>query len=116
MVEGKTSRIGERSTQTIPGDTSYGKQDLPHRLSTPVIGGQKIDVEKFDGKINFDMWRREVIDVLIQIDLNIVLKIERKARSSLFALKFNRVLWDSRLLVGCCCKTICHAGKLAMTQ
>ncbi|KAH9682404.1 hypothetical protein KPL71_027339 [Citrus sinensis] len=70
MVEGKTSRIRERSTETISGDTSSGRRDLSNRYSTPVIGGQKIDVEKFDGKINFGMWRREVMDALIQIDLD----------------------------------------------
>ncbi|KAH9794681.1 hypothetical protein KPL71_004983 [Citrus sinensis] len=59
MVEGETSRIGEISTETISGDTSCGRRDLSNRYSTPVIEGQKIDVEKFDGKINFGMWRRE---------------------------------------------------------
>ncbi|KAH9714714.1 Integrase catalytic domain-containing protein [Citrus sinensis] len=77
MVEDETSRIGERSTETISGDTSGGRRDLSNRYSAPVIGGQKIDVEKFDGKINFGMWRREVIDALIQIDLDIVLKNKR---------------------------------------
>ncbi|KAH9792408.1 hypothetical protein KPL71_004103 [Citrus sinensis] len=70
MVEGETSRIGERSTETISGDTSGGRRDLSNRYSAPVIGGQKIDVEKFDGKINFGMWRRKVMDALIQIDLD----------------------------------------------
>ena len=37
------------------------------------IGGE-VPVEKFDGKINFGMWSREVMDALIQIDLDIVLK------------------------------------------
>ncbi|KAH9657232.1 retrovirus-related pol polyprotein from transposon TNT 1-94-like protein [Citrus sinensis] len=77
MVEGETSRIGERSTETISGDTSSGRRDLSNRYSVLVIGGQKIDVEKFDGKINFGMWRREVMDALIQIDLDIVLKNKR---------------------------------------
>ncbi|KAH9704495.1 retrovirus-related pol polyprotein from transposon TNT 1-94-like protein [Citrus sinensis] len=57
MVEGETFRIRERSTETISGDTSGGRRDLSNRYSAPVIGGQKIDVEKFDGKINFGMWR-----------------------------------------------------------
>ncbi|KAH9660217.1 hypothetical protein KPL70_024138 [Citrus sinensis] len=70
MVEGETSRIGERSTETISGDISSGRRDLSNRYSAPVIGGQKIDVEKFDRKINFGMWRREVMDALIQIDLD----------------------------------------------
>ncbi|KAK9229164.1 hypothetical protein WN944_022121 [Citrus x changshan-huyou] len=77
MVEGETSRIGERSTETISGDTSGGRRDLANRYSTPVIGGQKINVEKFDGKINFGIWRREVMDALIQIDLDVVLKNKR---------------------------------------
>ena len=77
MVECETSRIGERSTETILGDTSGGRRDLSNRYSTPVIGGQKINVEKFDGKINFGMWRCEVMDALIQIDLDVVLKNKR---------------------------------------
>ena len=40
----------------------------------------------------------------------------RKEHSSLSALKLSRVFWDSRVLVGCCCKTIGHAGKRAMTD
>ena len=74
MVEGETSRSGERSTQTIPKDTSGERRDLSHHILAPVIRGQKIDVEKFDGKINFGIWKREVIDSLIQINLDIVLK------------------------------------------
>ncbi|KAH9679174.1 CCHC-type domain-containing protein [Citrus sinensis] len=70
MIEGETSRIGERSTETISGDTSGGRRDLSNCYSAPVIGGQKIDIEKFDGKINFGMWRREVMDGLIQINLD----------------------------------------------
>ena len=42
--------------------------------SVPVIRGQKIDIENFDGKINFGMWRREVMDAPIQINLDVVLK------------------------------------------
>jgi len=61
MVEGETYRIGERSTQTILGDTTGGKRDLSHRQSAPVIGDQKINVENFDGKINFGIWRRRVM-------------------------------------------------------
>ncbi|KAH9699706.1 hypothetical protein KPL71_024470 [Citrus sinensis] len=53
MVEGETSRIRERSTETVSGDTSGGRRDLSNRYSAHVIGGQKIGVEKFDGKINF---------------------------------------------------------------
>ena len=74
MVECETSIIRERSTETILRDTSGERRDLSNRHSTHVIGGQKIDVEKFDGKINFGILRREVIDTLIQIDLDIVLK------------------------------------------
>ncbi|KAH9803321.1 hypothetical protein KPL71_001718 [Citrus sinensis] len=86
MVEGETSRIRERSTETISGDTSYGRRDLSNRYSAPVIGGQKIDVEKFDGKINFGMWRRGVMDALIQIDLDIVLKNKRHL--------YDEEIWD----------------------
>ncbi|KAH9794794.1 Integrase catalytic domain-containing protein [Citrus sinensis] len=64
MVEGETSRIGEKFTETISGDTSGGRRDLSNRYLAPVVGGQKIDVEKFDGKINFGMWRREIISYL----------------------------------------------------
>ncbi|KAK9181223.1 hypothetical protein WN944_024360 [Citrus x changshan-huyou] len=86
MVEGETSRIGERSTETISGDTSGGRRDLLNRYSAPVIRGQKIDVEKFDGKINFGMWRREVMDALIQIDLDVVLKNKRHL--------YDEEIWD----------------------
>ncbi|KAH9782763.1 retrovirus-related pol polyprotein from transposon TNT 1-94-like protein [Citrus sinensis] len=86
MVEGETSRIGERSTETISGDTSGGRRDLSNRYSAPVIGDQKIDVEKFDGKINFGMWRREVMDALIQIDLDVVLKNKRHL--------YDEEIWD----------------------
>ena len=77
MVEGETYRTGERSTQTILGDTTGGKRDLSHRQSAPVIGDQKIDVENFDGKINFGIWRRGVMDALIQINLDVFLKNKR---------------------------------------
>ncbi|KAH9699088.1 Integrase catalytic domain-containing protein [Citrus sinensis] len=86
MIEGETSRIGERSTETISGDTSGGRRDLSNRYSTPIIGGQKIDVEKFDGKINFGMWRREVMDALIQIDLDFVLKNKKHL--------YDEEIWD----------------------
>ncbi|KAH9685902.1 retrovirus-related pol polyprotein from transposon TNT 1-94-like protein [Citrus sinensis] len=86
MIEGETSRIRERTTETILGDTSGGRRDLSNRYSAPVIGGQKIDVEKFDGKINFGMWRREVVDALIQIDLDVVLKNKRHL--------YDEEIWD----------------------
>ncbi|KAH9666498.1 hypothetical protein KPL70_020662 [Citrus sinensis] len=86
MVECETSRIEERSTETISEDTSGGRQDLSNRYSAPVIGGQKIDVEKFDGKINFGIWRREVMDALIQIDLDVVLKNKRHL--------YDEEIWD----------------------
>ncbi|KAH9648400.1 retrovirus-related pol polyprotein from transposon TNT 1-94-like protein [Citrus sinensis] len=87
MVVGETFRIGERSTKTISGDISGGRRDFSNRYSAPIIGGQKIDVEKFDGKINFSMWRREVIDALIQIDLDVVLKNKRH-------LYYDEEIWD----------------------
>ena len=62
------------------GDDFHQKiscRDLSKRHSAHVIGGQKIDVEKFDKKINFGIWRRKVMDDLIQIDLDIVLKNKR---------------------------------------
>ncbi|KAH9656609.1 hypothetical protein KPL70_022746 [Citrus sinensis] len=62
MVESEIFRIRERSTEIISGDTLGGMRDLSNRYSAPVIGGQKIDVEKFDGKINFDMWRVSMHD------------------------------------------------------
>ncbi|KAH9753660.1 hypothetical protein KPL71_015154 [Citrus sinensis] len=86
MVECETSQIGERSTKTISGDTSGGRRDLSNRYSAPVIGVQKIDVEKFDGKINFGMWRREVMNALIQIDLDVVLKNKRHL--------YDEKIWD----------------------
>ncbi|KAH9669066.1 Integrase catalytic domain-containing protein [Citrus sinensis] len=86
MVEGETSRIGERSTETISGDISGGRRDLSNRYSAPVIGDQKIDVEKFNGKINFVMLRREVMGALIQIDLDVVLKNKRHL--------YDEEIWD----------------------
>ncbi|KAH9780058.1 retrovirus-related pol polyprotein from transposon TNT 1-94-like protein [Citrus sinensis] len=86
FLEGETSRIGERSTETISGDTSGGRRDLSNLYSSPVIGGQKIDVEKFDGKINLGIWRREVMDALIQIDLDVVLKNKRHL--------YDEEIWD----------------------
>ncbi|KAH9699247.1 hypothetical protein KPL71_024272 [Citrus sinensis] len=86
MVECETSKIWERSTETISGDTSGGRRDLSNRYSAHVIGSQKIDVEKFDGKINFGMWRREVMDALIQIDLDVVLKNKRHL--------YDEEIWD----------------------
>ncbi|KAH9685877.1 Integrase catalytic domain-containing protein [Citrus sinensis] len=74
MVEGETSRIGERSIETISGDTSGGRRDLLNRYLAPIIGGQKIDVENFDGKINFGMCRHKIMDALIQTDVDVVLK------------------------------------------
>ena len=64
-MEDEIFKIRQRSTETISRDTSGGRRDLSNRYSAPVIEGQKIDIEKFDGKINFGMWRREVMDVLI---------------------------------------------------
>ncbi|KAH9725397.1 hypothetical protein KPL70_007865 [Citrus sinensis] len=86
MVEGETSRIGERSIETISGDTSGRRRDLSNRYSAPVIRDQKIDVEKFDGKINFGMWRCEVMDAFIQIDLDVVLKNKRHL--------YDEKIWD----------------------
>ena len=77
MVESETFRSGERSTQTTLGDISGGKQDLSHRHATLVMGSQKINFEKFDWKINFSMWRHEVINALIQIGFDVVLKSKR---------------------------------------
>ena len=86
MVEGETSRSGKRSTQTISGDTLGGCRDLSHRQSALIIGGQKTNVENFDGKINFGVWRREVINTFIQIDLGIVLKNKRHL--------YDEEIWD----------------------
>ena len=74
MIESETSKIKEGSTQTISNDTLGGRWDLSNRHLALIIGGQKINIEKFDRKINFGMWRREIMDILIQIDLNVALK------------------------------------------
>ncbi|KAH9669391.1 hypothetical protein KPL70_021769 [Citrus sinensis] len=86
MVEGETFKIGERSTETISGDTLGRRRDLSNHYLTPVIRGQKIDVEKFNGKINFGMWRRKVMDALIQIDLDVILKNKRNL--------YDEEIWD----------------------
>ena len=38
----------------------------------------KIDVVKFDGKINFGMWRCEVMDALTTLNLEDTLRLEEK--------------------------------------
>ena len=74
MVEDKTSRIGDRSTETISRNTSGGRRDLSNRYSAPVIEGQ------------MGMWRREVMDALIQINLDVVMKNKRHL--------YDKEIWD----------------------
>jgi len=40
----------------------------------------RIDMVKFDGKNNFDMWRCEVMDVLTTSNLEDTLQLEKKTR------------------------------------
>jgi len=42
----------------------------------------KIDVVKFDGKNNFDMWRCEVMDALMTSNLEDTLRLEKKRNST----------------------------------
>ena len=86
MVEGETSRIWERSTETISIDTSCGRQDLSNRYSTPVIGGQKIDVENFDGKINFACGGAKLWMLLFKSILILVWKNKRHL--------YDEEIWD----------------------
>ena len=53
--------------------TSTGKSVNPHPL--------RIDVVKFDGKNNFDMWRCEVMDALTTSNLEDTLRLEKKRDS-----------------------------------
>ena len=66
----------EATTSFRPEGYSYRRDLSPHH-SAPIVRGQKIDVEKFNRKINFGMWRHEVMDALIQIALYVVLKNKR---------------------------------------
>jgi len=54
--------------------TSSGKSVNPRRL--------RIDVVKFDGRINFDMWRWEVMDAPIASNLEDTLRLEKKRDST----------------------------------
>jgi len=57
----------------MTGDsTSMMKFVNPHPL--------RIDMVKFDGKNNFDMWRCEVMDVLTTSNLEDTLQLEKKTR------------------------------------
>ena len=42
----------------------------------------RIDVVKFDGKNNFDMWRCEVMDALTALNLDDTLRLEKKRDST----------------------------------
>lgn len=74
MVSEHKQLVSKLKVCTIPADASGGRRNLSHGHSAQVTGGQKIDVEKFDGKINFSTCMREVMDALIPIDLDVVLK------------------------------------------
>ena len=59
----------------MAGDsTSTVKFMNPHPL--------KIDVVKFDGKNNFDMWRCKVMDALMTSNLEDTLRLEKKRDST----------------------------------
>jgi len=65
--------IFEESIKKMAGDsTSIVKSMNPHPL--------KIDVVKFDGKTNFEMWRCEVMDALMTSNLEDTLRLEKNAR------------------------------------
>jgi len=55
--------------------TSTVKSMNPHLL--------KIDIVKFDGKNNFDLWRCEVMDALTTSNLEDTLRLEKKRDSFL---------------------------------
>jgi len=61
----------EESIEKMAGDsTSMVKSMNPHPL--------KIDVVKFDGKKNFEMWKCEVIEALTTSNLKDTLRLEKK--------------------------------------
>ena len=52
------------------------------RESTSNPHSLRIDVVKFDGKNNFDMWRCEVMDTLTASNLKDTLRLEKKRDST----------------------------------
>ena len=59
----------------MAGDSTFSVKSMnPHPL--------RIDVVKFDDKINFDMWRCEVIDALTTSNLEDTQRLEKKRDST----------------------------------
>ena len=59
----------------MAGDSIYMVKTMnPHQL--------KIDVMKFDGKNNFEMWRCEVMDALTTSNLENTLQLEKKPKAT----------------------------------
>jgi cell division cycle protein 20 (cofactor of APC complex) len=56
----------------IPEEKSTGNASIP--LQYIPVSSTKFEVEKFDGKGNFGMWKCEVMDMLIQMNLDFTLE------------------------------------------
>jgi cell division cycle protein 20 (cofactor of APC complex) len=56
----------------IPEERSAGNASIPPQY-IPVLS-IKFEVEKFDGKGNFGMWKCEVMDMLVQMNLDFTLE------------------------------------------
>ena len=59
----------------MAGDCTFTVKIMnPHPL--------KIDVVKFDGKNNFEMWRCEVMDTLMVSNLEVTLRLEKNPEAT----------------------------------
>jgi cell division cycle protein 20 (cofactor of APC complex) len=56
----------------IPEERSAGNASIPPQYI--LISSTKFEVEKFDGKANFSMWKREVMNMLVQMNLDFTLE------------------------------------------
>jgi cell division cycle protein 20 (cofactor of APC complex) len=56
----------------IPEERSTGNASIPPQYIP--VSSTKFEVEKFDGKGNFGMWKREVMDMLVQMNLDFTLE------------------------------------------
>jgi len=56
----------------IPEEKSAGNVSIPPQYIP--VSSTKFEVEKFDGKGNFGMWKCEVMDILVQMNLDFTLE------------------------------------------
>ncbi|KAH9761191.1 hypothetical protein KPL70_000407 [Citrus sinensis] len=68
------------------GHLAFRAQQVVSEPTVRTWGDTVLFTYTFDGKINFGMWRREVMDAFIQIDLDVVLKNKRHL--------YDKEIWD----------------------